>query len=533
MSCTGSTVNRVGGCNCTPGYSNCPSCTCDGGPVQYELTGTLTDDNGTWDLTWNGTEWVSETQYFTSSDASYQVADIGGIVCFGPVTSSSVWVLYRVTCADGDITVERVWGRSCFDGTDYYYATLGSYTFDLEIKSFTATPTSCDPVEVTGTPAGSTTLADLIGGDVTVSIGVASADCTFPTPCEPCPIPASDLNIGADVDGFAPGGSGLVGSLIYAASPELWTSTCINFGTSYLRTYLQCNAGNTLFTASLSSSTSACDVTPTDYTIENGTTSTSFVVGQWESVESENWDGVTAPSATITGWNIGSGLVTDATRSTSGANSLSLQSGTAATYYFATMTSDDGHNGDVIASAYVYLDTSAFGNEISLTIRGSATNLSTGDDYYAATFKYQTFGGSGYIVAIKKRVSGTLSTVSSLSGAANLSGAWYKLVISALGTSLGVQVIRQSDGKYLNSSGSFVTTRSMAVTATDSSVTGAGYCGAAFWFSSGSATPMYLDDYQLYGLADNSSCDPFAVDYAVIPNTALWTAGFDGFSISE
>lgn len=226
------------------------------------------------------------------------------------------------------------------------------------------------------------------------------------------------------------------------------------------------------------------------------------------SIVTENFDGVTAPSASISGWTVGANIVTSTTVKVSGANSLANVTSTGSnTTYFATWNTPDGTSGNVKAVVKAYLTVISADSSVALTVRASSSTLTTSDTYYAAIFKQREIGsGSGrFVVEIEKVVAGVRTLLANKTVLISAVGGWYQIEFEANGTALAMNLIRTTDGNYLNSSGSFTATVANCLTATDSSITGAGYAGIYFFQASGTASPVYADDYELNVYGGGSS----------------------------
>jgi len=76
---------------------------------------------------------------------------------------------------------------------------------------------------------------------------------------------------------------------------------------------------------------------------------------------------------------------------------------------------------------------------------------------------------------------------------------WYEVTLTCLGSVLTLAVQRQSDGDWLNSSGTWVPSAASAITYTDASpITGAGYSGIyGQQGTTGGGGNWYSDDWSL------------------------------------
>ena len=81
-----------------------------------------------------------------------------------------------------------------------------------------------------------------------------------------------------------------------------------------------------------------------------------------------------------------------------------------------------------------------------------------------------------------------------LTGFALGTSAWYQLTLNCNGSNLTVVVQRLSDGYYLNSSGAWQAAAAVAITATDSSITGQGYGGLRIFDPAG-LSQVFSDDF--------------------------------------
>lgn len=547
-------TQNFGPCDCEDCDGNATNCTpcADGG--DYATVGTLTDANGTHTLTFQ--QWVG-----SPGDEDRWVC------CY---TSGGIGIAYILYCTDTGspdhlpaMRLLRIWyivsysddptctpapavcapyryGQLRADNAPpvFYEGPMVSYSAEVPVSSSADDPLSLtfDATDVNSVDGGTLDVEMTYGcvppvtGDVTISIAKEVDGCVVTELCGPCDIPGVDLTLTTVTDGGSNPGS----TMAYTTGPTIWTSDCLSLGTTRTRCTIDCNEGNTRFSAKVSASTSVCDTTPTTYSITYGTTSTSFVRGEWESITTQNWDGVTAPSVAITGWNVNSGIVTSTTNDVSSPNSLALETGAASTTWYATYTTADGHGGDVRASSRFTLTEDGRDSAFSLTLRASSSTPSTGSGtYYGCEVKDVDFSSSGWTVKLYKRVSGTRTDLATVSSTETIAGIGCKLIFSVVSTRLCCEVIRQSDGKYLNSSGVFATGRVACATTTDTSISGAGYAGVSFFQQSTITSPTYSDNYTLDGIEDNSSCDPYLVDYVVIPGTTLWGYGYDSFSVAE
>ncbi len=122
---------------------------------------------------------------------------------------------------------------------------------------------------------------------------------------------------------------------------------------------------------------------------------------------------------------------------------------------------------DLSASVNVYADSLI---PAQLLVRG--TNLNTASpSYYAVSVT------RGLQVQLVRVVNGQSTVLGTQSSAAYLSGQWVQVTLSAVGSSLNVQVYRLDTRQYLNSAGKWQSAQAWALSRTDSRLSGPGYVG--------------------------------------------------------
>jgi len=211
----------------------------------------------------------------------------------------------------------------------------------------------------------------------------------------------------------------------------------------------------------------------------------------------EGWDGVSAPSIP-SGWTVSSPLVTAGAPYPSGIspltspNWLKCSSSGTNTHYPATWDVADPANGNVLVYASFIAYTTTNNQTFGVFARGSAYPLFIGSSsYYWAQLSPENSVCQLYAV-----VGGTQTSIGSVSlGTALSDQAWYQLQLNCQGSTIAVVVVRASDGYYLNSSGSFQSGSAVAITATDTSVTGSGYAGLTLQSHSDGS---YTDEWFFY-----------------------------------
>lgn len=205
-------------------------------------------------------------------------------------------------------------------------------------------------------------------------------------------------------------------------------------------------------------------------------------------IVNENFDAPTAPALPTDGlltYTNASSLVTSTTNALSSPNSAWANTTTAQN---VSTVSTDGVNGDSDASGAI-LFAAVGGSDKAEVILRSTSSSNTSNQYYAL------LEGNGS-VQLYKRVSGTstqLGSTITVSGGL-VANTWYILNITGIGTTLSVSLVQNSTGKYLNSSGSFVSGSTTCISLSDSTYTGtAGYSG--FIISNSSAGRVYVDNF--------------------------------------
>lgn len=190
---------------------------------------------------------------------------------------------------------------------------------------------------------------------------------------------------------------------------------------------------------------------------------------------SQNFDGVTAPAipsgmtTTGFGWQTTTGA--DGIMPTSAPNCaiVTTASGLA---YTLTSSSPDSSGGDVSVSADVNAYSTGNPGYVGVVARGSAAVLNSFSSYYAARINYNLG-----LPEIIKVISGTLTSLDSLSSMLNTISGWSTPTLSISGSSLSMTVQDKATGQYYTPSGALQSSPVACLTATDSSITGSGYFG--------------------------------------------------------
>lgn len=210
-------------------------------------------------------------------------------------------------------------------------------------------------------------------------------------------------------------------------------------------------------------------------------------------IASLNFDSVTAP-ALPAGWNASSiNIVTTTLQALSAPNSLTQVVGTDQVELFTKATAD-GNGGNVqIDVAFAINSDSADGYVVARCDATPAPNT--------LVFAHLdvTSGATTYGFYLGDYVSGT-KTERAFSGNGTLTNfvanTWYLMRFIVSGSSLSLQVIRDSDGFYLQSDFTFAAGQHVLITATTPVAAASGYYGVGFFKASATTATkvVYLDN---------------------------------------
>ena len=202
-------------------------------------------------------------------------------------------------------------------------------------------------------------------------------------------------------------------------------------------------------------------------------------------IVSQNWDGATAP-ARPAGWTFSStNMVTSTAHALSSPNGL--VDSTVGAVTFADSNTIDGNGGNVIISSNVYFTATS----TSYGTQGRMSSVTSPQNCYSVQVSLPTASAPG--IQMSKTVAGTGAYFGSPVGAASfVINTWYTIRLILNGTALSAQAIRQSDGFYLSSSGTWQAGATSCIAVTDAAVTGQGYAGL-YLYSNGSQ--IYTDDF--------------------------------------
>jgi hypothetical protein len=167
---------------------------------------------------------------------------------------------------------------------------------------------------------------------------------------------------------------------------------------------------------------------------------------------------------------------------------------------------------DVQAGAAIYLSNVV---PAQIVARGTSLNTST-PSFYALSL---TRGLQAQLVKVVKGVSTTLAQVGS---AGWINNTWVRATLAINGTSLKAQIFRPDTAQYLNASGSWQSSPTWALTATDTSLSSAGLAGVARP-ASYTGTTTFDDFVVLPGSGDTQS--PAVAILTPRPGAALTGTG--------
>jgi hypothetical protein len=190
-------------------------------------------------------------------------------------------------------------------------------------------------------------------------------------------------------------------------------------------------------------------------------------------IKYEGWDGVSAPNIPA-GWTVGAQLSTTASPTggiipLSSPNVLAGEPTVPGPIEAATYDTADQVDGNVLVYASFNI-TSLGSTQVWGVFARSSTCpvVVTSSDFYWATLSPTASSLKLYAV-----LGGTAMSIGSVSVALSADN-WYQVQLSCQGSSISVTVINVANGYYLDASGSFISTYTVAIAATDTSVSGSG-----------------------------------------------------------
>ena len=211
----------------------------------------------------------------------------------------------------------------------------------------------------------------------------------------------------------------------------------------------------------------------------------------------QNFDGVTAP-ALPAGWTFDTGFTTASTVIFGEwANSLpnSLKYNRFGFRGNATPTNQDNNNGNIAVSGVVYFPSGLISQmQWNLFLRANTRTLSSLG--YALQIEPAGSNQDG-VGLVKYNNDGGTYMAGGLVGTGQIAAntAYYGQIV-ANGTALKVYIQRLTDNQWLNSFGTWQTTRITAISTTDNSpILGSGYVGAQAFQNPNEIKPIYIDDF--------------------------------------
>jgi hypothetical protein len=209
-------------------------------------------------------------------------------------------------------------------------------------------------------------------------------------------------------------------------------------------------------------------------------------------IDSENWDGVTAPAipagwtatslATATvPWPVGVGPV-------SPPNMLGINAG-GSTHYPASFNTNDGNGGNCVVTGYFTGQRSGGTLIYGVLARGSVYPVLMSSTFYWA--QLNIVGGTLVLWSVSAGTPTSLATVNAGGNVAEKT--MYQIQLTCQSTTISITVLRYTDSFTMNTGGAFVSgPPQIAISVTDSSVSGVGYAGLTLQASLGKA---YADDW--------------------------------------
>lgn len=263
-------------------------------------------------------------------------------------------------------------------------------------------------------------------------------------------------------------------------------------------------------------------------------------------IKSENWDSVTAP-AIPGGWTVDSPLATATTLAPSSApNSLVFPAASGnGGIYFATWGTQDGASGEVQVSATIRFANGTASTEQDVMVFARGSQAATAWNTVSLYVLTLGMGSSPNGLLLQKRIAAATTTIgASVGGSALANGTNYRITLKCQGTTITGTCQRLSDSFWLNSGGTFQSSPATALVATDSSITGQGYAGAAVYLADTTGGNVGLDDWLLENFLSPPPPMPARNEiatsttsgrtvYALVRNNAaqLWNTGTQAFEV--
>ena len=181
------------------------------------------------------------------------------------------------------------------------------------------------------------------------------------------------------------------------------------------------------------------------------------------------------------------------TMSSSGSNSLSSDgnSSTEARAYLLNQ-----QNADTQVAANVYL-----GSLVPITLFARGTGVDTATPTY-----YGVSVTRGVGLQLVQVVNGQVNVLSTLQSNDWVTGVWAHVSLQVQGDTLQIQLQRQDTGQYLTQDGNWQSDPTIAISATDGAITGAGYAGVERPASY--SGPVYVDDFAAAAVPQTAPAGP-------------------------
>ena len=218
----------------------------------------------------------------------------------------------------------------------------------------------------------------------------------------------------------------------------------------------------------------------------------------------EGWDGATAPSIPA-GWTVSAPLATSSSPTggispLSSPNVLACATSGSNTHYPATYSVADAAGGNVL----VYASFTRGQHDEQPDVR----RLRAGRRTRSSSPARPITGHSSH--RMLRRASSTPSSEarrprSARSSATLSDDVWYQVQLNCQQSTITVTVVRASDGYFLTSAGNWQAAGAIAISVTDSSVTGSGYAGLTLQSRSDNA---YSDEWYFYGYSAITQAGP-------------------------
>jgi hypothetical protein len=232
-------------------------------------------------------------------------------------------------------------------------------------------------------------------------------------------------------------------------------------------------------------------------------------------IKSEGWEAVNGFNTVgggingIDGWVEGNGVYTiENTNVNSGIQAVQVTISTLNPNMMnAVWNTNDTNNGVIqVKAAFKFPTPSAQYRWGVLGRMTNITNTAGNGTWYQADI--EVTGSTTPGVFLQKRFNGTYTPLSTSVSGINIAPAtWYYLQLICNGTALAVNVQRPSDAKWLDSTGNWQTTQQNCITASDSSIGGAGKSGIRATIT-GTGDIGFTDDWLLEALSVPSPLTP-------------------------